>query len=529
MAAAAALLQAPRTVEANAADLREVAQRVAAQLRGTQLKVDVSAPDMGGFSLFEDVAASDKEELLRLARGHPRASRAMGALVGMAVCDSIGHAFEFLPVSTPGCSFDAETLEVRGDFYQVLTGMGREGGFSAKSLLDPSERLGKFQLRPLQWTDDTSMGLCCADSLLVCKGYKGSDMRVRFWNWWNRNYNNAFRFDEARSGSVGLGGNISASLDDIWSVQPTPRYEADAEDAGNGSLMRLAALPVYFHMDEELAALMSAESSYTTHPGAIAADACSFLGFAITRALARPAGDEGSAAQFLDSCIEVYLARPRAAENAPLLARLLRSEEPCDGPEGCWRWRESEYRPLLLRSLKARGSQYNGYPVSSGYFGAYSMDGLAMALNSFYHSKTYMEALGKVIGLLGDADSTGSICGQLAGAFYGFDAIDSRLVERLGQWDNSEIAMRGALLYALGAQLGVEAQERARAHCGPRRASVFGGGNADAEGHSVVADKPASETQDESRVGKQRVRRRPAGAVPQDGDSAPPGAKRTRV
>merc|ERR1719473_640963 len=99
----------------------------------------------------------------------------------------------------------------------------------------------RFRLKPGQWTDDASMGLCMADSLLACRAYNGSDMRVRFHNWWFQGYNNAFRLDETRSESVGLGGNISQSLKSLKpGVRPTPTFEKTGEDAGNGSLMRLA-------------------------------------------------------------------------------------------------------------------------------------------------------------------------------------------------------------------------------------------------------------------------------------------------
>merc|ERR1719160_1859890 len=93
----------------------------------------------------------------------------------------------------------------------------------------------KFKLKPGQWTDDCSMGLCMADSLLLRRKYEGSDIRVRFWNWWYRGYNNAFRLDASRSGSVGLGGNIGKSLNDIQNAKPSPRFEVDgSEDSGNG-------------------------------------------------------------------------------------------------------------------------------------------------------------------------------------------------------------------------------------------------------------------------------------------------------
>merc|ERR1711959_776298 len=112
-------------------------------------------------------------------------------------------------------------------------------------------------------------------------------------------------------------------------------------------------------------------------------------------------------------------------------------------------------------TVEARGDEYNGYPVQKDYFGSYSMDGLAMALHSMYHTTSFMAALARCVNMLGDADSTGAILGQLAGAFYGYDAIDKRLVERLRQWDDGEIALRAALLYAQGTDLSEAVRESA--------------------------------------------------------------------
>merc|ERR1712137_751105 len=97
-----------------------------------------------------------------------------------------------------------------------------------------------------------------------------------------------------------------------------------------------------------------------------------------------------------------------------------------------------------MDTLALRGRSYNGYPVSEGYFGSYSMDGLALALHSFYHTTSFMDAITKCVNFLGDADSTGAICGQLAGAFYGIDSINSKLIDRIRQWDDGEILLRGA-------------------------------------------------------------------------------------
>ena len=42
-----------------------------------------------------------------------------------------------------------------------------------------------FALKPGQWTDDFSMALCLADSLLVHHYYNGADARIRWYSWWN--------------------------------------------------------------------------------------------------------------------------------------------------------------------------------------------------------------------------------------------------------------------------------------------------------------------------------------------------------
>ena len=119
--------------------------------------------------------------------------------------------------------------------------------------------------------------------------------------------------------------------------------------------------------------------------------------------------------------------------------------------------------PFLQETMASRGKTYNGYPVDADYFGSYSMDSLAMALHSVYHTKSFTAAVARCVNFLGDADSTGAVCGQIAGAFYGLGAIDPRLLEQLGQWDpDSEIALRGALLYALGLDLSPETKEAAR-------------------------------------------------------------------
>ncbi|MEK6221924.1 MAG: ADP-ribosylglycohydrolase family protein, partial [Chloroflexota bacterium] len=83
--------------------------------------------------------------------------RYTGCLLGMAVGDALGTAVEFSP---------------RGTFAAVT---GMIGG-------------GPFRLVPGQWTDDTSMALCLAESLIASAGFNPHDQMTRYCLWRDEGY-----------------------------------------------------------------------------------------------------------------------------------------------------------------------------------------------------------------------------------------------------------------------------------------------------------------------------------------------------
>lgn len=124
--------------------------------------------------------------------------------------------------------------------------------------------------------------------------------------------------------------------------------------------------------------------------------------------------------------------------------------------EACWNWKAPEL--ALEETLEARGSEYNGFHVSRGYFGSFCMDGLAMSLHAVYTTNTFEEAITKSVNMLGDADSVGAIAGQLAGAFYGYQQTQKYLLPVLN-WDDNDIAFRAALLYLIGQEEAIKAKQ----------------------------------------------------------------------
>jgi len=346
---------------------------------------DFVEDDLNGYTILHAVSPEEKKALVEECTPVPSMNQAMGALCGMAVGDALGHPFEYITVTdVPGTSrFDLDTFEFHGEF-------------------------NKFGCKRGQWTDDASMGFCMADSFIVRQSFDGGDLRHRFWCWWFRGYNNAFRKDVERESrkSIGLGGNTQKSLEPLTACAETgvpPEYESTSEDAGNGSLMRLAAVPIFFHaLPLEDLYSVARKSSLTTHPGFVAAEACAFLAHIVRQAMHLPPGS-ATAREFLDGVSEeFYVTSGLASQSGP------------------------------------------------GFDEMQWLDGLAGALWAVYHTRSFDEAVTRAVNLNGDADSFGSITGQIAGAFYGFSAINPQFRDWLCRWDDYDTAVRALMLYQLG-------------------------------------------------------------------------------
>jgi ADP-ribosyl-[dinitrogen reductase] hydrolase len=163
--------------------------------------------------------------------------RAIGALTGLAVGDALGTTLEF---------------SVR-DSRQRLTKM--EGG-------------GPFRLKPGQWTDDTSMALALAHSLVRCNGLDERDLMTQFVKWWK----------EGAYSSTGtcfdIGMTVGAALQ-RFKQNGNPIAGSNAPmSAGNGSLMRLSPVAIRYWNDQAARRDAAARQSRTTHGAAEAVDAC---------------------------------------------------------------------------------------------------------------------------------------------------------------------------------------------------------------------------------------------------------------
>lgn len=158
--------------------------------------------------------------------------RARGALVGLAVGDAVGTTNEF---------------KERGEFTPLTDMVGG----------------GVFRLNPGEWTDDTSMALCLADSIIEHNDINAADLLSRFSGWYRegKNSHNGRCFD--------IGTTCSSA---IVSFEREGQLEAPGWhwSAGNGSIMRLAPVAIRWHTDMSAAISKAIDQGKTTH----GAEAC---------------------------------------------------------------------------------------------------------------------------------------------------------------------------------------------------------------------------------------------------------------
>jgi len=277
--------------------------------------------------------------------------RFRGCLLGLAVGDAVGTTVEFRP---------------RGSF-EPLTDL--VGG-------------GPFRLNAGEWTDDTSMALCLATSLLERGGFDARDQMERYCRWREEGYLSS------TGACFDIGRTVSSSLRRFRRVGNPYAGPRDPRTAGNGCIMRLAPVPMFFFPDLDATVRFAVASSRTTHGAEECLEACSLLARIIRCAL---------------------LGQPK--ERVAV--------------EAAESWTTSDGIGAI-----ARGA-YRSKPVEAVRGSGYVTECLEAALWCFLRSGTFGDAILAAANLGDDADTTAAVCGQVAGAFHGEPGIPPSWLARL--------------------------------------------------------------------------------------------------
>jgi len=288
-----------------------------------------------------------------------------GMLVGLAIGDTLGMPLEF---------------KQRGSFEPLVT---LQAG-------------GVFTLPLGYWTDDTSMALCLADSILAKQGYDSYDVMERYANWQDKGYRSStgICFD--------IGNQVSAAIGSYKTNPQVSTTEQRTQSAGNGCIMRLAPVVIASIAAKnslEDTMQLAAISGRETHFSELAEEATAlFAGLLFNAVMA-------------DRKDEVLQFNAPATLNAQLLATIQQASQKT----------EDELKPT-------------GYVV----------DTLEVAVWAFMTSNDFKEGSLKAINLGGDSDTIGAVYGQLAGAYYGMSGIPQDWLEQL--YDFKEIEQIATIL-----------------------------------------------------------------------------------
>jgi ADP-ribosyl-[dinitrogen reductase] hydrolase len=284
--------------------------------------------------------------------------RYRGAMMGLAVGDALGVPAEFKP---------------RGSFPKVTEMIGG----------------GPFLLNPGEWTDDTSMALCIAKSLIDYNGFNPADQMNKYWTWIESGYmsSNGRMFD--------IGDTTSEALCKYRKTGEVFAGEDDPKKAGNGSLMRLVSIPLFFANDIE-ARTYAAQMSATTHAAKTCIASCTFFTHLIHKALQGLTKEE--------------ILNVKDPSN---WFTNLRAEVHLDIAKGA-------YKTKTENQIRSTG---------------YVIHTLEAALWCFHTTNTFEEGCIKAVNLGEDADTTGSVYGQLAGAHYGIGDIPKRWLDKIALSD----------------------------------------------------------------------------------------------
>jgi len=284
--------------------------------------------------------------------------RYRGSILGLAVGDALGAPVEF---KRPG-SFKPVTTMTSG---------------------------GAFGLRPGQWTDDTSLALCLAESLVETNGFDLIDQLERYVRWYR----------DGHLSSTGecfdIGNTTKIALNHYEATKNPYSGPTDPSTAGNGSIMRLAPVPLAYAKDFATAVERSGESSKTTHGALEAVDSCRYLGGLIAASVTGVDKTE-----FLS---KRYSQKPGYWTENPL----------CQNVDAIANGSFKEKSPPEIKG--------------SGYV----IDCLEAALWAFYKTESFGDGCLLAVNLGDDADTTGAVYGQLAGAYYGASGIPAEWLRTL--------------------------------------------------------------------------------------------------
>lgn len=283
--------------------------------------------------------------------------RARGALLGLALGDTLGVPLEF-------CARDSRTVT------------DIEGG-------------GPFNLAPGFWTDDTSMACCLAYSLIKKGGFNAEHQMQSYCKWY------LYGAYSSTGTCFDIGVATRAGLEEFLNTGQPYAGSDDPRSAGNGSLMRLAPIPIFYADAFEECVEHAASSSRTTHQAPEAIDACKYYAALIFGAL----------------------------NGVPKEILLDGLYSPIEGY-----WQRQALSPAILEIAQGSYKTKERHQIHSSGYVVHTMEAALWAL---HRNTNFRDGVLEAVNLGDDSDTVGAVYGQLAGAVYGETGLPIDWITRM--------------------------------------------------------------------------------------------------
>ena len=297
-----------------------------------------------------------------------------GMLLGLAIGDALGAPIEF--------------------------------GFTVSDIAKLGDKIENYYDNPRgpsgAWTDDTSMALCLADSLVARKGYDSYDIMTRYYNWMRSGY----RAHPDMPLDIGM-----QTLDALHIFHRNAVVHHNApktRSAGNACIMRLAPIVIANLVPDHKYTATNAKTNDITIMLKQAKLSCmethnSLMAETVTIMFATT----------------LYLAICGYSKRDIL--------KYCD--VGITQTELKEAKDTVQKQLSRVVDDKTG--ASFRELGGYCLDTFLIALWGLVNFENFKDGMLAVIRLGGDTDTNGAVYGQLAGAFYGRDDIPQKWIKGL--------------------------------------------------------------------------------------------------
>jgi len=244
--------------------------------------------------------------------------------------------------------------------------------------------MGPFGLKPGEWTDDTSMALCLAETYIESNKCDITLFRKKMLSWYKNgtNSSNGMCFD--------IGNTTRFALEQFEQHGPSWMGNTSPETAGNAALIRHAPAAIFRRKSFVDGWRDAALQSKATHNAPESINCCHFFNVILHYLLNGYNKSESFAPHLMATSLRVLLI------NA------------------------GEYKEKHRDQIRSSG---------------YVIDTLEAALWAVWHTDNFKDAILLAANLADDADSVAATAGQLAGALYGLSGIPKEWVDKIVQKD----------------------------------------------------------------------------------------------